>query len=186
MWRCDRTQTSHHQKRNFTVTTMDTQKFLGLFQEILARELKDLPPVLHPKLILISGHKSSKKSDSDSPHRLLPSTRVTYNPHTTHPLRPGSPTPTISCHTGPNPGTKALEKLFRRSEISISSAPFAGHTTRRGAASETRGLPSHYCYRQDRFGEWGVAGCLQCVATSGEQSQRTTARSGNLPSFHKS
>lgn len=53
-------------------TVMDAQKFLGLFEEILARELDNLPQLLQ-MLILTSGYKPSKNSDSDTPHRLLPS-----------------------------------------------------------------------------------------------------------------
>ena len=35
--------TSHHQFLNFTLIIMDTQKFLGLFQEVLAREPSEIP-----------------------------------------------------------------------------------------------------------------------------------------------
>ena len=165
---------------------MDTQQFLGLFQEVLARELNTLPSLLSPVLTPISGYKSSEKSHCDSPYRILPSARVTHYSATVNTLTPGFPTSTISCHAGPYPCTKALETLARCSKSTVSPATIGGHPTRRGKVSQTRSLPSYHCYCQNRFGGWGVAGCLQCLATSCEQSQRTTARSGDLPSLHKS
>ena len=137
---------------------MDTQKFLGLLEEVLAREPNDMPSLLSRILIWNSENRSITNSDRDTAHRLLPSARVTHNTLAIDTLRPGLLTPTISCHTGLHPCTKALGTLACPSKIPISPAIIALHATRRGAASQTCCIPSHHCYCGDRFGEWGMAG----------------------------
>ena len=147
----------HHKTRIRTTVDMDTQKFLGLLEEVLGRELVDMLPLLSWLLTKNSKNRSIANNNRDTPHRLLPLSRVTHNSLAIDPLRPAFSTSTVGSYTGLHSRTKALETFVCPSKIPLPPATVALHATRRGAANQTCCISSHHCCCGDRFGEWRVA-----------------------------